>query len=124
MPLGQKAQKFYNENYKNSSNSENTFNIIEFRRSVGQYFNEKLGKIVVSTDIERSKKILNFSGHKVEATLYVPKNARTPMPVIIFHPGGGLALDMADLHSYACIGICQAAEAAVICIQPELSAGA
>ncbi len=74
-----------------------------------------------TNNIHIEKIELQLKQHAVTAHIYKPKNIKTPMPIIIFHPGGGLALDMTEEHAQACITMNQTENATVICIQPPLA---
>jgi acetyl esterase len=125
MPLGEKAKKFYNDNFANKTESkeEKAFDIKNTRKAVEESFSKWLANVSIPKTINVSNERLEFKNqnHIVKATIYTPAEAKGPLPVVIFNPGGGLALDMAHHHAHICAMLAQSAAAAVVCIQPELS---
>jgi acetyl esterase len=124
MSLGPRTQA-YCEYYinKNLASVENNaeFDIRKLRQSIDDFFKSQLSAVSPLDGITAKKEKLILKSGTVNSTIYKPDSAVAPLPVIVFHPGGGFALDMADLHAHICMQICQTANAAVVCIQPPLS---
>jgi len=124
MPLGPKTQAYY-ENYisKNlgQSESDTEFDIHKLRQSTDDFFKSQLSTVSPLDSVTVTKEKLSLKSGTMNNTIYKPDSTIAPLPVIVFHPGGGLALDMSDVHAHICMQICQTASAAVVCIQPPLS---
>lgn len=124
MPLGHKTQAYY-KTYINATlaqvKKDTAFDIHTLRQSAKNFLISQLSAVMPLDDIKVTKEQLVLKSGVVNSTIYKPHLSDTPLPVIVFHPGGGLALDMADLHTHICMQICQTAKAAVVCIQPPLS---
>lgn len=127
MPLGPNAEKFRQalvaKTAAVSSAEVTDFNIAQLRKDVNDYFSKLLSGIPKKNDgVTIEKMALNIDDHHINIIIYRPANlSNRTLPVVIFHPGGGLALDMAELHGHACATMCLEAEAAVVCVQPALA---
>jgi len=122
MTLGPKARAYIEERSTQESGGQPDYSIDgigQLRESVKELYKGLLADVTLPAGIESKKVAIDTLN--VETTIYQPSDADKPMPVIIFHPGGGLALDMAAEHAHICAEMSIAAGAAVVCIQPPLS---
>lgn len=105
----------------NKENKSEQPNIATMRTSTDAYFKELLGEIKMPEGVNVTEQSVSIDKHPVKFRIYQAENQTKPAPVIIFHPGGGLALDMQTLHDFPCMSMCKAANAMIISIQPPLA---
>jgi len=122
---GKNALKFKEKLSKeNNESQDNTkkFNILSLRNDVENAYNNWLSKVKLDKNIKIKKEELKCNGRKVMVTIYSPAdNLKQLLPGVIFHPGGGLALDMAHHHAHICSTIAKTSGTIVVCVQPCLS---
>jgi acetyl esterase len=127
--LGDKAQHYYDTHIKGLASASPVadiaaanIDIIALRASTAAHFGKLLEGITLPSDIIIEQRNIKINKHPVKLRIYTPRlDLESPLPVIVFHPGGGLALDMQADHDLACAEMSKASEAKVISIQPPLS---
>lgn len=124
MALGPKTQAYY-EKYtaltKAKKAINHPFDMTTLRASMNTFFKAQFCNMTLRHDVSVSQETLRLNDSTVHVTIYKPHGAHGSLPVIIFHPGGGLALDMSEFHTHICMTLSHSAQAAVVCIQPPLS---
>lgn len=126
MGLGPKAESFRQQLASQAADDSGTqkdkpFDITEFRAGVDEFFKAQLSGVSLPKDVTRQDQIIIIDGLEVKLHIYKPKGANGSLPVTVFHPGGGLALDMANEQEHMCAAMCLASKGVVICVQPPLS---
>lgn len=122
MPLGKNALEFKRKYFSGKSNEINSnFDIHALRISVKTFFAKALSEVILPDDVSIEKQNIYVDSYKVCFTIYRPLALNKAMPVIIFHPGGGLAIDMSQEHQHVCVKLAKSSGAAVVCIQPGLA---
>ncbi len=127
MPLGKNAEKFKKSlstsQPTESKEASNDFDIAKLRNVVERTFADWLKPYATTQAVQVDSTVVNTANNrKVKADIYRPTAMiDQPLPAIIFHPGGGLCLDMQTHHRLICAEMAKNANAVVICLQPQLS---
>ncbi len=71
MPLSEKAQKFYKDNFANKPVGKEKFDVKNLRKAVEKSFNNWLSDVSIPKTINVSNECLEFGKHTIKATIYI-----------------------------------------------------
>jgi|GEM_PF-2607759 len=129
MSLGQKTclfkeQYVASEKYNPLSHiNDYVYDISKLRQDADDYFNEITRTLPIVNGINIHQEVVLLMGCEIRLRIYIPQNLNLEnnTSAIVFHPGGGLLLNMQNLHDRALANLAKTAKTIVISIQPPLA---
>lgn len=123
--FGEKTER-YRQSYLRSISENPVGNdfiesdIITLRQNANNFFTPLCGTELLP-DVNKEALYLSNHDRKTKISYYTPHDMRNENEIIIFYPGGGLALDMSELHTTICAKIAKHSSTRLACIQSVLA---